>query len=391
MHKATKIRIYPNKKQKDKLAQQFGCFRFVYNEALSFKNDLYEAGIKISCFDLINRLPFLKKEYAWLKEADSQVLQQAIRNLDTAFKNFFDKRAKRPAFKKKYNSVQSIQYPQRVSIEGNKIYLPKIGWIKAVVHRPIIGKIKTVTVSNVSTGKYYASILCEDETAPAETQTHFPEVVGIDLGLKDFAITSDGDKVSNPYFTKRAAKNLKIKQRKLSKKQKTSRKRSKAKLLVAKAHEKIKNARNDFQHKLSRRIADKNQAVGVETLKVKNMLKNRKLSKAISDAAWSSFILKLEYKLVGKGGRLIKLNTFFPSSKLCSSCSCKMDKMPLCIREWQCPICGAFHDRDINAACNIRNQTILELKAAGYTVSARRGLHKTTSVAAACEVGSPLL
>ena len=391
MLRATKIRIYPNKEQEQKLSVQFGCARFVYNEALSFKNELFEANKKISCFELINRLPFLKAEFPWLKEADSQALQQSLRNLDSAFKNFFEKRAKRPNFKKKYNATQSIQYPQRVKVKGNTIFLPKIGLVKAVFHREILGSIKTVTVSKTATGKYFASVLTEDHLSPEKPIAYFDNIVGIDLGIKDFLIDSDGTKIQNPGFTKRLEKNLKRKQRKLSRKKKTSNRRAKAKLLVAKAHEKTKNARTDFQHKLSKNMADKNQAVGVETLRVKNMLKNRKLAKAISDVAWSGFVTKLEYKLVKKGGRIIKLNTFFPSSKLCSACSCKMDKMPLSIREWQCPICGAFHDRDINAACNIRNQAILELKAAGCTVSARGGLHKTTPVAAAYEAGSPLL
>lgn len=383
MYKATKIRIYPTVEQEQKLAQQFGCSRFVYNEALSFKNDLFEIGIKISSFELINRLPFLKKEFPWLKDADSQVLQQTIRNLDSAFKNLFEKRAKKPKFKKKYSPRQSIQYPQRVVVEDGKIYLPKIGWVKAVVHRPIEGKIKTVTVSRVSTGKYHASVLCDDGLSAPAPEEHFSDILGIDLGLKEFSITSNGEKTPNPRFTKRAAKNMRKKQKSLSRKQKSSKKRARAKLLVAKAHEKTKNARDDFQHKLSKNIADKNQAVGVETLKVKNMLKNRKLSKSISDAGWSGFVIKLEYKLERVGGRLIKIDTFFPSSKLCSVCSHKMDAMPLSVRNWECPECGSFHDRDINAACNIRNQAILKLKAAGCTVSARGGLRQTTSVAAA--------
>ena len=383
MYRATKIRIYPTNEQEQKLARQFGCSRFVYNEALSFKNELFEIGIKISCFELINRLPFLKKEFPWLKDADSQVLQQTIRNLDSAFKNLFEKRTDKPKFKKKYSPRQSIQYPQRVAVEDGKIYLPKVGWVKAVVHRPIEGKIKTVTVSRVSTGKYHASVLCDDGVSVPVPDEHFTEVFGIDLGLKEFAITSNGEKTPNPGFTKRAAKNLRKKQQNLSRKQKASKKRAKAKLLVAKAHEKTKNARDDFQHKLSKNIADKNQAVGVETLKVKNMLKNRKLSRAISDAGWSGFVTKLEYKLERAGGRLVKIDTFFPSSKSCSTCSHKMETMPLSVRTWQCPECGSFHDRDINAACNIRNQAILKLKAAGCTVSAHGGLRQTTSVAAA--------
>lgn len=383
MYKATKIRIYPTVEQEQKLAQQFGCSRFVYNEALSFKNELFEIGIKISSFELINRLPFLKKEFPWLKDADSQVLQQTIRNLDSAFKNLFEKRAEKPKFKKKYSPRQSIQYPQRVVVEDGKIYLPKIGWVKAVVHRPIEGKLKTVTVSRVSAGKYHASILCDDGILTPAPEEHFSDVLGIDLGLKEFSIASDGEKTPNPRFTKRAAKNLRKKQKSLSRKQKSSKKRAKAKILVAKAHEKTKNARDDFQHKLSKNIADKNQAVGVETLKVKNMLKNRKLSRAISDAGWSGFVTKLEYKLERVGGRLVKIDTFFPSSKLCSACFHKMEAMPLSVRTWECPECGSFHDRDINAACNIRNQAILKLKAAGCTVSARGGLRQTTSVAAA--------
>jgi len=386
MLKAIKIRIYPAEEQRTRLSIQFGCARFVYNNALEYKQTVYkETGQNVSFHNLITRLTQLKEEFPWLGEADSQALQQSILHLKNAYVNFFEKRAMFPKKKKKHSRKQSFQYPQRVKIDSDKIYLPKVGWVEAILHRPIEGMIKTVTVSLTPTGKYFASILTDDGIAVPEPlkDLHEEDVEAVDLGLESFYTDSNGGKIANPRFLKRAANNLRKKQQSLSKKMKGSSKRNKARMQVAKAHEKVANARSDFQHKLSYHLAGENQAVGMEGLRVKNMLKNRRLAKAIGDAAWGGFMNKVGYKCLRLGKRFVKIDTFYPSSKTCSQCTNIMDELPLNVRVWTCPVCKSFHDRDHNAAMNIKHQTILELKAAGCTVSARRGLRKTSELEAA--------
>lgn len=283
MLNATKIRLYPNKKQKEKLAVQFGHARFVYNEALQESQKLYrETGKGLNYYAMAIRLPKLKKEYPWLKDADAQVLQQSVQHLSRAFENFFAKRAKYPNFKKKGNN-QSISYPQRVKFDGNKIYLPKIGMVKCIVHREIDGKTKTITVTMNAAGQYHASVLTDDGCAKPEINTS-GNAIGVDVGLVDLAVTSNGSKFSNPRHLNKALKNLKRKQKKLSLKKKGSNSRNKARIKVAKAHLKVANARKDYLHKVSRKIVNDNQVVCVETLNVKGMAKNRNLAKSISDA-----------------------------------------------------------------------------------------------------------
>ena len=249
--------------------------------------------------------------------------------------------------------------------------------VEAVIHREIAGKVKSITVSRSKTGKFYASILADDGLeAPSPINT-VEAVAGIDLGLSHFAILSSGKKEANPRLIKRAENNLRRKQRQLSRKTKGSANRAKARLLVAKCHEKTANARSDFQHKLSRTLVDENQAVIVETLKSANMMKNRRLAKHIADASWHGFVTKLEYKAKEQGKHLVKLDQWFASSKTCHCCGYKMEKMPLSVRKWDCPSCGATEiDRDLNAALNIRDKGIAELKAAGLVVTACGGLRK---------------
>ncbi len=246
------------------------------------------------------------------------------------------------------------------------IKLPKIKPIEANIHREIIGTVKSITLSLSKTGKFYASILVDDGIeAPALIHT-VSKVTGIDLGLSHFAIESNGKKTFNPRYLKRAEKNLKRKQRQLSRKKKGSANRAKARLLVAKCHEKVANARADFQHKLSRTLVDKNHALIVETLKSANMMKNHKLAKHIADASWHSFVVKLEYKLKEQGKHLVKVDQWYASSKTCHCCGHKMEAMPLSVRKWDCLSCGTTDiDRDLNAALNLRYKGILELKAAG--------------------------
>ncbi len=378
MLKATKVRLYPTVDQRKAFAFQFGAMRWAYNFTLGWRSSAWkERGESISKRQTLDKLVELKatEETGWLKEADSQALQQSVMHLDDAFKRFFRKQGRYPRFKSKHGK-QAMSYPQRVKIvNGVSLYLPKVGTVKAVLHREIVGKIKTVTISRTQTGKYYASILCDDGLeVPALLKTiEADAVTGIDLGITHLAIASTGEKQKNPRILKRAAANLRRKQKTLSRKKKGSANRNKARVLVAKAHERTANTRNDFQHKLSKRLVDENQAICVETLKVKNMLKNRKLAKHIADAAWGELLRKLTYKTAWSGKHLVQIDQWFASSKTCSDCRTKVDAMPLSVRQWTCQTCDQEHDRDINAAINIRQQGILKLKAEGLSVSACGG------------------
>ena len=393
---ATKIRIYPDAKQTEKLAKAFGCARWVCNNSLNESQKTYqETGKGLGHFSLNNRLPVLKQTVDWLGETHSQVLQSVCLNLSRAFVNFFERRAAYPTFKSKH-SKQSIQYPQGVKIvEGRKLFLPKIGHVKAVVHRDIVGTIKTVTISKTLTGKYFAAILTENGLdAPAISFDG--KIVGIDVGLTHLAITSDGSKFDNPKHVAKAQKNLKRKQQKLSRKVKGSNTRNKARILVAKAHEKVANARKDYLHKLSRRLVNESQVIAVEDLHVKGMMRNHCLAKAISDAGWGSLTTMLKYKAEQAGKGYIEVNRFFPSSKACSCCLHIQSSMPLNIRSWRCDKCGSLHDRDINAAKNIRNEA-QRMIAAGIAGTANRGTvsqvkgRKSSVLARAIDVRSSVL
>src|SRR5690554_1643757 len=385
MLKATKVRIYPKPAQAEFLNRQFGAARFVYNKALHIISSQYKRhGLKLKAKkDLKPLLAVAKKsrKYHWLKDFDSIALQQACINLDKAFQNFFDPKlaARYPKFKRKHGK-QSSYHCMSVSAGENWIKVPKMKPIKARIHRELDGKLKRITLSRTVTGKYYASLLVEDgfET-PAPLHT-VDTVLGVDMGLTHLAIDSDGNKIANPRFLKRATANLRRKQKALSRCQKGSKGRTKARLKLAKANERLTNARADFQHKLSRQLIDENQAVIVETLKVKNMLKNKKLSKHIADASWSGLIQKLEYKAKAQGKYLVKIDQWFASSKTCSCCGHKLEELSLNVRDWHCPACSTRHDRDINAALNIKAQGILKLKAAGLSVSANGGKRQSGHV-----------
>jgi len=377
MHKAIKVRLYPNDKQAQKLSQVMGSARWWYNFALNLCNETYKAtGKGLNQIALNKYLPKLKKaeETSWLNDCYSQVLQSATLNLTKAFKNFFEGRTKYPRFKS-YHGKQSCQYPQNVSIKDGCLKIPQLGLVKASIHRIFEGEIKTVTVSKTPTGKYFASILFE-------TEQDFPEVTitgkicGIDLGIKDFAIVNDGEKTSkyaNPKHLKKHEKNLARKQQKLARKQKGSKNREKAKKLVAKVHEHTSNTLHDFLHKLSRKIVNNNQVVVVEKLNIKGMVRNHCLAKAISDVGWGTFINFLDYKLKEKGGLLVEIDRWFPSSKTCSNCLYQMSEMPLDVREWTCPSCGTVHERDENASKNIRAEGIRIIQTDGIAVSANGG------------------
>jgi putative transposase len=369
LHIAIQVRLYPTTQQQSLLAQTFGSARWWWNYALNKSNETYKETGK-------GLLPDLKKaeETCWLAECYSQVLQATTLNLTTAYKNFFDGRARFPRFKSKHGK-QSIQYPQNVKIVDGDVKLPgNIGIIKAKIHRPIEGKVKTVTISKTPSGKYFASILTEVEgDSPTAAEG---KIYGIDLGLKHFAVVTDGEKVSkydNPKHLAKHERNLKRKQQKLARKQKGSNSRHKYRRTVAKVYERVSNSRQDFLHKLSYKLISESQAVIVENLHVKGMVRNHNLAKAISDCGWGMFTNFLAYKLERKGAKLVEIDRWFPSSKLCSNCFYKVNEMPLDVREWTCPHCGTHHDRDGNAAINIRAEGIRKLKADGAAVSAVGG------------------
>ncbi|GAB1540197.1 IS200/IS605 family element RNA-guided endonuclease TnpB [Scytonema sp. NUACC21] len=368
LRRAVKVRLYPTEEQKQILAQHFGCARWFWNYGLNKCIETYKAtGKSLSQSGLNSMLPALKKEFEWLGECYSQVLQSVSLNLSRAYQNFFEGRAKYPKFKSKHHH-QSIQYPQKVKQIDDFLKFPgRLGVVEAKVHRPLDGTIKTVTVSVYPSGKYYASVLMEYEGENPASSTD-GKVIGIDLGIKDFAITYDGEKTSkysNPRHLAKHEKNLARKQRKLARKQKGSNRRRKASKLVAKVYERVSNVRQDFLHKLSRKVVDDNQVVVVENLNVKGMVRNHKLAKAISDVGWGTFTNFLAYKLEKEGKVLVEIDRWFPSSKLCSSCHYQVDEMPLDLRAWTCPSCHTHHDRDQNAAKNIRAEGIRMLISSG--------------------------
>jgi putative transposase len=312
--KAVKVRIYPSIEQQSHLVQAFGCDRWVWNQSLATMSQTYkETGKGLSAFTMKKQIPVWKVEHEWLKECYSQCLQSSVLNLSQAFINFFDGRTQYPTFKKRQGK-QSIQYPQNVKIlSDSEIKFPgHLGTMKVKIHRDTIGKLRTVTVSKMPDGRYYASLLIDDGIEQPESSNE-GKAIGIDLGLTDFAVTSDGSKHQNPRHLKKHERNLKRKQRKLSRKRdKTTSKRRKAKLAVAKVHSKIRRVREDFLHKLSRKTVNENQVIVVENLAVKNMVKNHNLASSISDAGWGMFCTMLKYKAESQGKVYLEVGRFFP-------------------------------------------------------------------------------
>ena len=337
------------------LAQHFGNCRWFYNYALNLAQQTYrETGKGLSRNAIQSLLPSLKKEYEWLGLCYSQCLQVVALNISTAYKNFFEKRGGYPRFKSKHGK-QSISYPQKVKIDGDCLKFPgKVGKVYCRFTRTFEGTIKTVTISKNTSDKYYVSILVDDGELPEQSTEG--KAIGIDVGISDIAVTSDGDKFANPKWMSKHEKNRVRKERKLARKQKGSNRRDKARLLVSSIHNHIANCRSDFLHKLSRRIVDENQVICVENLNVKAMTKNRKLSKAISQVGWGMLCTMLKYKAEWDGKTYLEVDRFFPSSKTCSHCYHKIKELPLNIRSWTCSNCGTHHNRDVNAAINIRDE-----------------------------------
>lgn len=305
-------------------------------------------------------------KFAWLNEVNSQSLLSALLNVHTAFINFFKGRAKFPRFKSKKVSQRNYQCPQHCTInfEQGIINLPKIKGIKAVFSREFMGKIKTVTISKTATGKYYASVLVENADILPKPTTIEPDLtVGIDLGIQHLLTLSDGSKFDNPKHLVKASKRLTIQQKIFARKQKQSKNYQRQKLAVARIHEKVRNARLDLHHKITHMLICENQATSyaLEDLSVKNMVKNRKLAKAINDVGWGQFVTLLTYKANWYGKNILKVNRFFASSKICSHCHHKLDNLPLSMRNWTCPSCQAEHDRDVNASNNIRQQALADV------------------------------
>ena len=362
MFKAYKYRIYPTNDQKQVLEQHFGNCRWFWNYALNLSETTYrETGKGLTRNAIQKLLPHLKQKYEWLGLCYSQCLQVVALNLSTAYKNFFEKRGGYPRYKSK-RGRQSIQYPQNVKLEGDYLKLPgSVGKVYCRLTREFEGAIKTVTVSRNPHGQYHASILVDDGKDLPETSAE-GKAIGIDVGITDIAVTSDGDRFSNPKWMSKHELNRICKERKLARKRVGSNRRDKARRLVAKVYNHITNCRTDFLHKLSRRIVDENQVICVENLNVKAMNKNRKLSRAISQVGWGMFCTMLKYKAEWEGKVYLEVDRFFPSSKTCSHCFHKVEELPLSVRSWQCPKCNTKHDRDINAAqkCDsfARNQLI---------------------------------
>ncbi|MBD0301080.1 MAG: IS200/IS605 family element transposase accessory protein TnpB [Tolypothrix sp. T3-bin4] len=395
MYKAYKFRIYPTNEQQIALAKAFGCCRWFWNYSLNLCQETYlTTGKGLSRGAIQGLLPSLKKEYSWLTDAYSQCLQYVALNLSTAYKNFFEKRTGFPRFKSKHGK-QSISYPSNVKLDGDYLKLPgKVGLIYCKQDRKFDGQIKTVTVSLNPEGKYYASVLVDDGRAIPQFSTE-GKAIGIDLGLTHFCITSNGSKFDNPRHTTKYARNLKKKQQSLARKQKSSKNRYKAKSKVSKVHSKIRRVREDFLHKLSRKIVNENQVIAVENLNVKGMVRNHNLAKAISDCGWGQFCTRLKYKSEWSGKTYIEVDRFFASSKTCSVCLNRVDSLSLDIRDWTCSQCNTHHDRDVNAAINIRNEAlrILDLGTRSTANGGNVRQPGKTSVlldAVPCEVGNPI-
>ncbi len=383
IHKAYKFRLYPNKEQAILINKTIGCSRFVYNHFLNQWNETYkETGKGLSYGKCSAQLPFLKKqeETEWLKEVDSIALQSSLRNLSDSFDRFFKKQNKYPRFKSKKTPVQSYTTKAtngNIAVLGDRLKLPKLGMVRFAKSREVEGRILNATIRRNPTGKYFVSLLVETEM---NTIQKTGSSVGIDVGLKDFAVLSDKTTYENPKFFRLLEKKLAKEQRKLSRRKeqalKDGRKLSESKnyqkqrIKVANIHETIKNKRTDYLHKISTEIVKNHDIIGIEDLLVKNMVLNRKLAKSISEVSWAEFRTMLEYKAKWYGKEIIAVARNFPSSQLCSGCGYQNKAVKsLAVRKWVCPECHSHHDRDINASINLKQEAlrILASKTVGTT------------------------
>lgn len=364
MEKAYKYRIYPNKEQQILIAKTFGCCRFVYNYYLNKRIQAYkENKTSLNYYDCTNNLKDLKKEFEWLKEVDAISLQSSLKNLDSAYQKFFKEHGGFPKFKSKKThrfSCKTKSVNNNIQFLHNHIKLPKLGWLKTRDRQVPQGRILNATISQEPSGKYYCSICCTDVEIQPLPQTN--NQVGIDLGIKDFAITSDGVKYNNPKYLQQSLDKLTKLQRELSRKTRGGSNWNKIRIKVARLYEKIKHQRQDYLYKLSTELIRENDVICIEDLQVKDMIQNHKLARSISDVSWSEFTRQLQYKADWYRRRVIKVDKYFVSSQTCSCCG---NKFPITkdleIREWICPNCNSVLDRDINAAINILNEGLKQI------------------------------
>ena len=363
INRGYKYRIYPNKAQQAYMSSIFDNCRFVYNYFLAERKETWETKKKsLSYTDTSRLLTILKRdpEYTWLSSCDSMALQESLKDLDRAYQNFFAKRGKYPHFKSKRDHKRSYRTRNQsncIRIEDKRLILPKVGRVKIKLSRDFEGRILNATVSRSATGKYYVSLCVEEELVP---KPNAGGTVAIDVGISEFYTDSNGNKVDNPEVLRKYKKKLSREQRRLSRKVKGSKNYEKQRIKVAKVHEKIYSERTDFLHKESTKLVSENQVIGIETLNVKGMIRNHHLAKSIQDASWNRFLEMLKYKSLEYGCEIVTMPAFYASSQVCSYCGYKNIKVKdLSLRNWACPVCGISHDRDVNAAVNILNKTMM--------------------------------